>query len=80
MRALAGPDRLFHACCHTVLGDNTGLRSQRDVAQLLLISQVDWDETIETADAAGCSTVVAEAVRRTWQNLALTNHPASVWA
>jgi len=80
MRALAGPDRLFHACCHTVLGDNSGLRSQRDVAQLLLNSQVDWEETVEIAEACGCSTVVAAAIRRTWRNLALTDHPASVWA
>ncbi len=80
MRALAGPHRLFHACCHTVLGDNSGLRSQRDVAQLLLDSEVDWDETVEIAEASGCSTVVAAAIRRTWRNLTLNSHPASVWA
>ncbi len=78
---LAGPDRLLHACHHLALGGFSGLRVARDVAQLLLVSDVDWERTVATADRWGVTAVVARGIVRAWDRLELgVAHPAVAWA
>lgn len=78
---LAGPDRLLHACHHLVLGGASALRAARDVAQLLLVSRVDWVDTVETACRWRAQAVVVRAVLLTWARLGLeVEHPALNWA
>jgi len=73
--------RWLHACCHAVLGGGSGLRALRDVAQLLLIRNVDWQRVVDEAVIDGTDAVVAAAVRTTWEQLQLDpHHPAAQWA
>lgn len=78
VRTLDRHDRLLQACCHSVLGGASGLRAQRDIAQLVLITGADWQLAAERAGEA--NVVVATALARAWQTLALDDHPANVWA
>jgi len=78
---LDGPDRLLHACHHLALGGFSGLRVARDVAQLLVVADVDWRRTVATADDWGVTAVVARGIVEAWDRLALdTPHPAVDWA
>lgn len=78
---LAPSDRLLHACHHLVLGGFSDLRVARDVAQLLLVSDVDWQQTVATAQRWGVEAVVASGVAQAWQRLELgSHHEAHVWA
>lgn len=78
---LAGSDRLLHACHHLVLGGFSALRAARDVAQLVLVSQVDWGETVRTAERWKVDAVVARGVMLAWERLGLSNaHSALDWA
>ncbi len=78
---LAAPDRLLHACHHAVLGGFSGLRVARDVAQLLLVTDVDWEATVETAQRWRVAAVVAVAVIQAWDKLSLdVEHAAHDWA
>jgi hypothetical protein len=78
---LAGSDRLLHACHHLVLGGFSEWRAARDVAQLVLISGVDWHETVAVAERWGVDAVVASGVAGTWSRLGLdVSHPAHDWA
>ena len=73
--------RWLHACCHAVLGGGSGLRATRDVAQLLLLCEVDWRQVVRDATDDGVDAVVAQAVRDTWELLRLDPaHPAAQWA
>jgi hypothetical protein len=78
---LDGPDRLLHACHHLALGGFSGLRVARDVAQLLLVSGVDWERTVATAQRWGVAAVVARGISGSWDRLRLdVVHPAHDWA
>jgi hypothetical protein len=78
---LAGPDRLLHACHHLVLGGFSALRVARDVAQLVLVSEVDWERTVATATAWRVDAVVASGIVQSWDRLGLDiEHPARDWA
>ena len=78
---LDGPDRLLHACHHLVLGGFSALRVARDVAQLVLVSEVDWETTAATASAWHVDAVVASGITQAWQRLELdVDHPAHDWA
>ena len=78
---LAGPDRLLHACHHLVLGGFSELRVARDVAQLLLVSRVDWEDTVRTAERWRVDAVVASGIVQAWQRLEIEiAHPAQQWA
>ena len=78
---LTGPDRLLHACHHLVLGGFSGWRAARDVAQLLLITGVDWRETVAVAQRWGVAAVVAAGITGAWARLGLdVAHPAHDWA
>jgi hypothetical protein len=81
LEALDGPARLLHAAVHVVLGAWSGDRALRDVAQLVLVSRVDWTETAALAFRWRADAVVAEGVRRAWTALGLDpEHPAHQWA
>lgn len=78
---LSAPDRLLHACHHLVLGGFSALRAARDVAQLLLVSEVTWEATVETARGWRVDAVVARGIAQAWERLELdVEHPAHRWA
>lgn len=78
---LAGPDRLLHACHHLVLGGFSEWRVARDVAQLVLVSEVDWRETVAVGERWGVDAVVASGIAQAWSRLGLdVSHPAHDWA
>ena len=77
MWALDRHDRLLHACCHSVLGGASGLRAQRDIAQLLLVSGASWEVAAERAGEA--DVVVATGIVRAWASLGLSDHEAAEW-
>ncbi len=73
--------RLLHACAHAVLGGGSGLRTMRDIAQLVLVTGADWQLVIDRARRDGCDLVVAGAVRAAWTDLGLDHqHPLLQWA
>ena len=51
---LDGPARPLHACYHAALGGFRHLRAHRDVAQLLMVSDVAWEETVEIVPNTEC--------------------------
>lgn len=74
-------DRLLQACCHSVLGGGSGLRAQRDIAQLVTLRRADWQESVARAGSHGADVVVARGVERAWSVLGLSaDHPAAQWA
>ncbi len=78
---LAPTYRLLHACYHASLGGSRFLRALRDVAQLILVTQVDWEETFAVARRWQAEAVVASAIIESWQRLSLDfAHPAHVRA
>ena len=78
---LNGSDRLLHACHHLVLGGFSRLRAARDVAQMLLVSEVSWVDTVRTATSWGVVPVVARGIGLAWDRLRLdVDHPAVRWA
>ncbi len=80
-RGLDAEGRLLHACAHAVLGGGSGLRTMRDIAQLVLVTGADWRLVIERARRHGCDLVVAGAVRAAWADLGLDHqHPLLQWA
>jgi len=69
--------RLLHACFHAALGGFRGLRAFRDVAQLILVSGVDWEATFRVARTWRAEAVVSSAIRDAWVRLELdVEHPA----
>jgi hypothetical protein len=71
------PGRLLHACFHAALGGFRRLRAFRDVAQLLLVTGVDWETTFAIARLWRAEAVVASAIEETWNRLELdVGHPA----
>ncbi|MGA9275459.1 nucleotidyltransferase family protein [Ilumatobacter sp.] len=78
---LAASDRLLHACHHLVLGGFSEWRVARDVAQLVLVSRVDWEETVATAERWNVGAVVASGIIQAWERLELDiDHAAHDWA
>jgi hypothetical protein len=80
--ALAAVPRLLHACFHASLGDRLPrLVPLRDVAQILLTTDVDVDATLECAARWRCRAVVQHAVLSTWGLLQLrADHALLRWA
>ena len=74
---LSPEHRLLHACYHASLGGFRRLRAFRDVAQLILLTEVDWANTLETARRWRAEAVVASAIAESWRRLQLNPaHPA----
>lgn len=73
--------RFVHACFHSALGDRVArLVALRDVAQLILTTDLDRDVVMARAQRWRAEAVVARAVRLTWARLALAPHPWGQWA
>ena len=71
------PGRLLHGCFHAALGGFRGLRAFRDVAQLILVSNADWEATFDVARRWKVEAVVASAISEAWCRLGLDiDHPA----
>ena len=69
--------RLLHACFHAALGGFRRLRAFRDVAQLIVVTGADWEETFSVARSWKAEAVVASAIKESWDRLALDlTHPA----
>lgn len=79
---LAPEEAFLHACYHTALGGRTArLVPQRDLAQMLLTTEVDLDRVHRLAAAWSGRAVVARAVTGAWASLALPDaHPLATWA
>lgn len=78
---LDGPGRLLHSCHHAALGGFRHFRAHRDVAQQLLVTEVDWRAAVDIARAWRVQAVVARAITDTWDVLNLQiDHPAYAWA
>ncbi len=73
--------RFLHACFHASLGDRTPrLVALRDVAQMTLTTDLDFDAALERARRWRADAVVARALRLAWSRLGLESAPASEWA
>lgn len=74
---LTAPDRLVHACYHAVLGGRPRIRAFRDIAQLVLHTQVDWQAAFDRASSWRAEAVLARGIVGSWRRLGLTvEHPA----
>jgi hypothetical protein len=57
------------------------LRVRRDIAQLVLLGNADWQTAVARAGQDGADQVLAEAVRTTWSDLQLDqDHGFAQWA
>ena len=78
---LSREHRFIHACYHASLGDAVPrIVALRDVAQLLLTTDLDFARARATADAWRGGIVLARAISVAWERFALVPTPASEWA
>ena len=78
---LSREHRLAHACMHAALGDAAPrLVALRDIAQLLLATDVDFDATRAACARWRATAVLAYAINAAWHTLELTPDPVSSWA
>jgi hypothetical protein len=80
MQALNGPNRLIHAAIHVAASPNKGLHSMRDVLQLVLVSEVDWEESIRRAERWNNDVLFARGVIEAWDAFPVPTHPLVEWA
>ena len=79
LAALAPEDRFLHACYHAVLGSSSPpLLALRDIAQILLATDLDVEEVQERSRRWRGQAVLARAVEVTWETLAVIATPALV--
>jgi hypothetical protein len=79
--ALDRESRFLHACFHAALGDQVPrLVALRDVAQLVLTTDLDADAALARARHWRADAVVARAMRLAWSRLDLAPVPLSEWA
>ena len=73
--------RFLHACYHAALGGFQGVRALRDVAQLILVTEVDWRAAVDAARRWRAEPVVAVAVHDAWTRFGLDGgHDVARWA
>ncbi len=73
--------RLAHACVHAALGDAVPrLVALRDIGQLLLTTDVDFELTRAECVRWRATAVLAYAIDAAWRTLALESTPVSCWA
>ena len=78
---LSREHRLAHACFHASLGDPTPrVVALRDIAQLVLTTDVDVDATRAACVRWRAGVVMAHAVGAAWKTLDLASTPLSEWA
>ncbi|MEI8335318.1 MAG: nucleotidyltransferase family protein [Actinomycetes bacterium] len=81
LRTISRQHRFMHACFHAALGDvSARLVALRDIAEMLLVNQVDFYQAIVTAREWRAEVVIARAIALAWQRLDLPPHDASTWA
>ncbi|CAN5190501.1 hypothetical protein BH24ACT1_BH24ACT1_09330 [soil metagenome] len=81
LSALAPEDRFLHACYHAALGAAPPLLARRDIAQMLLTTDLDLTEVRRRCEAWRSQGVLARAVALTWETLALSDPvPLVTWA
>ncbi len=81
LRTISRQHRFIHACFHAALGDvSPRLVALRDIAEMLLVNQVDFYQAIVTAQEWRAEVVIARAIALAWQRLDLPPHDASTWA
>jgi hypothetical protein len=79
--ALDRESRFIHACFHAALGDRVArLVALRDVAQMIILGDLDRDLVMARVHRWRAEAVVARAVRLTWARLRLAPNPWSAWA
>ncbi len=80
--ALGPEERLLHACFEARVGDTKPLLIRlRDIVQLVLSHDLDLGRVEQLSGAWGAQSLVAEAVRRAWTLLGVTDMmPLSSWA
>lgn len=78
LAALSPEQRLLHACYHAVVGAAPPLLALRDIAQMLLTTEVDLTEMLRRCRAWQSQAVLARAVTLAWKTLALTESVALV--
>ena len=73
--------RLVHACYHAALGDAAPRAvALRDVAQMLLSNELDFDEVRRIAKRWRAEIVLARAISLTWDELRRPPTPVANWA
>ncbi|MBA2437584.1 MAG: nucleotidyltransferase family protein [Acidimicrobiia bacterium] len=82
LAALAADERFLHACYHAALGSSVPpVLALRDIAQMLLTSDVDLTGVQRRCQAWRGQAVLARAVVLAWETLALADSvPLVVWA
>ena len=82
LSALGPEERLLHACFEARVGDIKPLLVRlRDIVQLVLTHDLDIGRIEQLSGAWGAQSLVAEAVRRAWTLLGVTDMvPLSEWA
>jgi hypothetical protein len=69
--------RFLHACFHAALGDVAPrIVAQRDVAQMVLATDLDLDRCLEVARRWRAGSVVSHALSHAWERLGLVPSPA----
>ncbi len=72
LRALDQPRRVLHAAVTVAVADwPARLIAQRDLAELLLFGEADYEEVIEIADRWRARPVLLQAIADTWATLGL---------
>jgi hypothetical protein len=80
-RGLGDASRFVTSCYAAVLGRGAQLRLLRDIAQQLLVTDIDWRRAVELARRGDGESVMATAMVRTAAVLGLDmSHEALAWA
>jgi hypothetical protein len=82
VEALGREERLLHACFEARVGDTRPLLIRlRDIVQMVLSHDLDLERIEHLSGSWGAQSLVAEAVRRAWTLLGVTDMvPLSQWA
>lgn len=81
VRTISRQHRFMHACFHAALGDvSPRLVALRDVAQMLIVNEVDLEQSIVLAKEWRAEVVLARAITLTWDRLDLPPGDALAWA
>ncbi len=81
VRTISRQHRFMHACFHAALGDvSPRLVALRDVAQMLIVNEVDLEQSISIAKEWRAEVVLARAISLTWSRLELPASGPLVWA
>jgi hypothetical protein len=82
LKALGPEERLLHACYHAALGDTPPrLLPRRDIAEMVLFGKHDLDRLHQLSNSSRAASVLAHAVRSTWETLGIADVVSlSAWA